>query len=83
MGIDVNESDVRKLLQDPGLVEEIAKGVMEDPEALSELAEEIAGELSDELEEDPEFRAKIIQSAMGNNAFRSRLVKKLAEELSD
>ena len=83
MGIDVNASDVRQLLQDPALVEEIAKGVMEDPSALSDLAEDIADELSDVLEDDPEFRAKIIQSAMGNNAFRSRLVKKLAEELSD
>ncbi len=83
VGIDVSESDIRKLLKDPGLVEEIAKGVMEDPEALGDLAENIADELSDVLEDDPEFRAKIIESAMGNNAFRSRLVKKLAEEFTD
>ncbi len=83
MGIDVSASDVRQLLQDPALVEEIAKGVMEDSEALSDLAETIADELSDVLEDDPEFRAKIIQSAMGNNAFRARLVKKLAEEIGD
>ncbi len=83
MGIDVNASDVRQLLQDPALVEEIAKGVMEDSDALSDLAEDIADELSDVLEDDPEFRAKIIQSAMGNNAFRAKLVKKLAEEIGD
>ena len=83
MGIDVNASDVRQLLQDPALVEEIAKGVMEDPSTLDGLAEEIADELSDVLEDDPNFRANIIQSAMGNNAFRSKLVKKLAEEMSD
>lgn len=83
MGIDVNESDVRKLLQDPGLVEEIAKGVMEDPEALGDLAEDIADELSDVLEDDPEFRAKIIESAMGNKTFKDRLVRKLVEEMSD
>ncbi len=83
MSIDVQASDVRQLLKDPALVEEIAKGVMEDPDALGDLAEDIADELSDVLEDDPEFRAKIIKSAMGNNAFRSRLVKKLAEELGD
>jgi hypothetical protein len=83
VGIDVNESDVRQLLQDPALVEEIAKGVMEDPEALGELAEDIADELSDVLEDDPAFRAKIIQSAMGNKTFKDRLVKKLVEEMSD
>ncbi len=83
MGIDVNESDVRQLLQDPALVEEIARGVMEDPDALGELAEDIADELSDVLEDDPAFRAKIIQSAMGNKTFKDRLVKKLVEEMSD
>jgi len=81
VGIDVSASDVRKLLEDPALVEEIAKGVMEDADALNDLAEDIADELSDVLEDDPEFRAKIIQSAMGNDAFRSKLVKKLAEEM--
>jgi len=83
VGIDVNASDVRQLLKDPALVEEIAKGVMEDPATLDGLAEEIADELSDVLEDDPDFRANIIQSAMGNNAFRNKLVKKLAEEMSD
>ncbi len=83
MGIDVNASDVRQLLQDPALVEEIAKGVMEDSEALNDLAEDIADELSDVLEDDPEFRAKIIQSAMGNKTFKDQLVKKLVEEMSD
>ena len=83
MGIDVEKSDVRKLLQDPVLVEEIAKGVMEDSSAVDDLAEEIADELSDVLEDDPDFRAKIIQSAMSNETFKKRLVRKLAEEFGD
>ena len=82
MSIEVDKNEVRKLLEDPALVEEIAKGVMEDPEALGNLAEEIADELSVVLKDDPDFRAKIIQSAMGNKTFRDRLVKKLAEEMS-
>lgn len=81
--IEIDKSDVRKLLQNPELVEEIAKGVMEDPSALDDLAEDIADELSDVLEDDPDFRAKIIQSAMGNDAFKSRLVKKLVAEFGD
>ncbi len=83
VSIEVDKKDVHKLLQDPALVEEIAKGVMEDPEALGALAEEIADELSDVLENDPEFRTNIIQSAMGNKTFKDKLVKKLAEELCD
>ncbi len=81
--IEIDKSDVRKLLQNPELVEEIAKGVMEDPSALDDLAEDIADELSDVLEDDPDFRAKIIQSAMGNEAFKNRLVKKLVAEFGD
>ena len=81
--IEIDKSDVRKLLQNPELVEEIAKGVMDDPAALDELAEDIADELSDVLEDDPDFRAKIIQSAMGNEAFKIRLVKKLVAEFGD
>ena len=81
--IEIDKSDVRKLLQNPELVEEIAKGVMDDPAALDELAEDIADELSDVLEDDPDFRAKIIQSAMGNEAFKNRLVKKLVAEFGD
>ena len=83
VSISVKRKDVRKLLEDPAIVEEIAKGVMEDPEALGALAEEIADELSDLLKDDPDFWAKIIQSAMGNRTFRDRLVRKLAEERSD
>ncbi len=79
----VDKNDVRKLLEDPGLVEEIAKGVMEDPVTLDGLAKEIADELSDMLKDAPEFRANIIQSAMGNKAFKDRLLRKLAKKLGD
>ena len=83
MSIAVDKNEVRKILEDPALVEEIAKGVMEDPATLDNLAEEIADKLSDVLEDDPDFRAKIIQAAMGNKTFNGRLVRKLAEEPSD
>ena len=83
VSIVVDKNDVRKLLEDPGLVEEIAKGVMEDPDALGNLAAEIADELSDVLEDDPDFRAKIIQSVMGNKTLKARLLRKLAQKLSD
>ena len=51
--------------------------------AADQSADDIADELSDVLEDDPDFRSKIIQAAMGNEAFKSRLVKKLAEEVAD
>ena len=82
MGI-ADKAEVRKLLEDPKLVDEITKTVLENPSALNALADDVAGELSDVLEDDPDFRSKIIQAAMGNETFKSRLVKKLAEEVAD
>ena len=82
MGIDLNSSDVRQILDDSALVEDIVKGVIEDPVTLDGLAEEIADELSDVLGDDPDFRAKVIEAAIGNKTVRARLVTKLAEEFS-
>ena len=82
MGI-ADKAEVRKLLEDPTLVDDISKSVLENPAALKNLADDIADELSDVLEDDPDFRSKIIQAAMGNEAFKSRLVRKLAEEVAD
>ncbi len=82
MGI-ADKVEVRKLLQDPTLVDEITKSVLENPSALKDLADDIADELSDVLEDDPDFRSKIIQAAMGNETFKNRLVEKLAEEVAD
>ena len=77
MDIDLNESDVRQILQDSALMDQIVKSVMEDPVTLDRLAEEIADELSDVLEDYPSFRTKIIESAMGNKTFTKRIAEKL------
>ena len=82
MGI-ADKAEVRKLLEDPTLVDDITKSVLENPAAGKDLADDIADELSDVMEDDPDFRSKIIQAAMGNEAFKSRLVRKLAEEVAD
>ncbi len=82
MGI-ADKVEVRKLLQDPTLVDEITKAVLENPAAVDDLADDIADELSDVLEDDPDFKSKIIQAAMANKTFKSRLVEKLAEEMAD
>jgi len=48
----VEETDVRTMLQDQSRVEEVIQAAVEDPEALSELAEDRADELEDLLEDD-------------------------------
>lgn len=50
---------------------------------VNELAEDIADELSEQMEDDPELRRKIVDAAVANPEFKKRIVKKLVEELSD
>jgi hypothetical protein len=80
MGI-VESSDVRRLLQNPELMSDIASAVAEDPSALDDLAEDIADEMEDELENDPEFRRRIIDAAMGSPDFKKKVVRKLVGDL--
>jgi len=75
------KGDVRKLLQDSKLKDAIAKAAVEDPKTMDSLAGDIADKLSDELEDDPEIRQKIIQYAIASPEFKKRVVRKLVEDL--
>jgi len=81
MGL-IEESDVRKLMQDPQLVSEIASAVVDDPETMDDLADTIADKLSDELEDNSDLRQSIISTAVANPEFKRRIVKKLVSDLS-
>jgi len=83
MGMDINKTDVLKLLQDNALVNEVVKKVVDDPEVLDGLAEEVADEISDYLEDDPAIRQKIINAAIGSADFRKRVVRELVDEIGD
>ena len=48
---------------------------------MDSLAGDIADKLSDELEDDPEIRQKIIQYAIASPEFKKRVVRKLVEDL--
>ncbi len=48
----VEETEVRTVLRDQSRVDEIIPTAIEDPEAMSELAEDVADELEDLLEGD-------------------------------
>ncbi len=79
----VQETDVRTLLQKKTLVNKIIQAVVEDAEAMSELAEDVADELEDLLEDDPSFRRKIVEAAISNPQFRTQVITKLVEEIGD
>jgi len=81
MGL-IEASDVRKLLQDEAFISEVAQAVVEDPENMDSLADDIADKFSDELEDDPVLRQKIVDLAVASPEFKKRIVKKLASDLN-
>ncbi len=79
----VAEADVRTLLQDQEFIDDVVSKVIADPKVLDELAEDIADELEDILEDDPTFKQKVIEAAMASPEFKQRVVTELIREMSD
>ena len=78
----IEKSDVAQLLQDPELVAAISEMILEDADAVDDLAGDIADALSDQLEDDAEVRNEIVATAIKSSEFKKRVVRKLAEDLS-
>ncbi len=74
----IQDTDVRGLMDNKELMAEVAKMLVEDPETMDDLADDIAGKLGD----NPELRKQIVDAAVASPEFKQRIVKKLAEELS-
>ena len=79
----IQSSDVKELLRDKELMSEIAGAVVEDPNMLESLADDIAGEIDEEMENAPELRKQIIDAAMALPEFRKKLASKIIEEDDD
>lgn len=82
MGVGIEKADIRRLLQDEALIDEVVKKALDDPEIVDNLASDVADELSDELGDDPELRKKIIGKASKGDAFKKRVIKKLVDDMS-
>ncbi len=82
MGL-VQETDVRTLLQDKTLVNNIIQAVAKAPEVMSELAEDVADELGEQLQKDVGFRKKIVAAATSTPKFKTQVIKTLVEEITD
>ena len=64
------------------LMGEVARAIVQDPGTMDDLAEDIAGKLQDELDNNPELRTMIVDAAVSDPAFKKKIVSKLTEELS-
>ena len=77
----VKENDVKKLMKDSEFMSEIASALAQDPQTMDDLADEIAGKIQDELEDNEEWRTTLVSAAMSSPEFKKKVVSKLAEEL--
>lgn len=81
MGV-VEEYDVRELLKDKAFRDDIVKAVIEDPAAKRDLAGDVADELDDLIEDDPEIRSQIVETAISDEDFRKSVVREVVEDMS-
>lgn len=77
------KSDVEAFLKDEAFRDEIIEVALSDEKTAKVIAEDIADEVSDVLEDDPKFRQKLIEAAFKNSEFRKKVMEELVEEFLD
>ena len=77
----IKDADIEKLMQNDELINEVAKGLVENPDTLDSLVDDIAEKLEDELDTNSVLRQKVVDAAVSNEQFRKKVVAKLADEL--
>lgn len=81
MGLSISMTDVQSLLGDEKLMDEMVKQVLDDPDAMDNLAGSIANELSGIIEDDPRLTSKLLGAAMKDSSLKKRIIKKLVDDL--
>ena len=77
----IKDADIEKLMQNDELINEVAKGLVENPDTLDSLVDDIAEKLEDGLDTNSVLRQKVVDAAISNEQFRKKVVAKLADEL--
>ena len=81
MGLDISKLVAQKFVQREKWMDGVIKTVVDDPEAMDALAKKAGDKLGDLLEDDPNFKKKIIDAALTSPDFKKRIVIKLIKEL--
>ena len=77
----IQESDVGRLLNDQQLMDQVVAGLVENPSAMDNLADDIADKVQDALGDDPELRHSLISTALANDVFKRKLIAKLIDNM--
>ena len=80
MGL-IQESDVGRLFNDKALMDQIVGGLVEDPNTMDQLAEDIADKVQDALEDDSDMRQRLLTAAVSNDVFKRKLISKLIDDI--
>ena len=78
----LQEGDAEQFLKKSKFVDEIVNKFVKDPRMINDLADEVADQLEDLIEEDGGLMNKILSAASENKEFRNRVVKQLSTKLS-
>ncbi len=77
MGIEVSKADVQKMLEGKGWLKEYMGEASGDPDALEDLADEVA----DAIEDDPNLVQKVLKATKKDTGFNRSFVHALVDEL--
>ena len=65
-----------------GIADELVEAIVQNPEVMNQLAEDIGSELADIITKSKEIRGKIIQKALSQQNFRKTVISRIVEKLS-
>jgi len=82
MGDETAKAEARKLWEDKNFMGEVVRGTLADPQVLEDLADSVADEISDVIEDDPAYTQGIIEAAKKEPRFRKLVVKSLIDRLA-
>ncbi len=80
---NLTKSEISTFLQDEKFTNEVIKQAVANPEVVEDLAAEIADELSEFMEDDPQFRQRLVTEALKRDDFKQQVIDNLIEELND
>lgn len=75
--------DYAKFLEDKESREMVIETALSDPRVVNEIVEDVAGEISDILEDDHSFREKLISTAARSENFRKSVGNVFVKEFID
>lgn len=79
----IQEADARQMLDNNGIVDEIVAALVSEETVFQELADDVAEELEDILEDDPTFRNKIVEAATSNPEFKESVITHVVAQMAD